>query len=123
MIDKMGCKSEKYEVSNTTPPLDSADSKHPVVLAFDVYNMADTGGVSKTLNSIRSDSDHVPITCYDVDLIAESRGAYETYQGGAIVANSLKASDYKGSQVVCFRKTAHPMTPWGGARMGENERG
>ena len=91
------------------------------VLAFDVYNMADTGGgVSKTLNSIRSDSDHVPVTCYEVialegngirpshfgngwssggamytlntiernavcyqvDLIAESRGAYETYQGG-----------------------------------------
>ena len=49
MIDKMGCKSEKYEVSNTTPPLDSADSKHPVVLAFDVYNMADTGGGIKDL--------------------------------------------------------------------------
>ena len=30
------------------------------VIGFDVYNMAVTGGVSKTLNSIRSDSDHVP---------------------------------------------------------------
>ena len=31
------------------------------VIGFDVYNMAVTGCVSKTLNSIRSDSDHTPI--------------------------------------------------------------
>ena len=31
------------------------------VIGFDVYNMAVTGSVSKTLNSIRSDSDHTPV--------------------------------------------------------------
>ena len=31
------------------------------VTGFDVYNMAVTGFVSKTLNSIRSDSDHTPV--------------------------------------------------------------
>lgn len=34
------------------------------VIIFDVYNMASTGEVSKTLNAIRSDSDHVPVIVF-----------------------------------------------------------
>lgn len=30
------------------------------VIGLDLYNQTLTGGVSKTINSIRSDSDHVP---------------------------------------------------------------
>lgn len=37
--------------------------KNSEVMGFDVYNMADTGSVSKTLNAIRSDSDHTPVVC------------------------------------------------------------
>ena len=37
------------------------------VIAFDVYNMADTGGVSKTLNSAATDTDHIPVVCYAVE--------------------------------------------------------
>jgi hypothetical protein len=40
--------------------------------------------------------------CESVDLIRESRGAFETYEQGAIQAGSLKQCDNKGSQVVCY---------------------
>ena len=33
---------------------------HCEAIGFDVYNFAITGGVSKTLNAIATDSDHVP---------------------------------------------------------------
>ena len=37
-----------------------------VVQGFDIYNMASTGEVAKTLTSIGTDSDHVPcVVCYD----------------------------------------------------------
>ena len=153
------------------------------MMGFDVYNMASTGNVSKTLNSIRSDSDHTPVVCYGIsaynsncmkssnphsgiyeaktsrtldlnggnpacnqggmmvvialegngsrpshagngwsennamytlntieqhaicygiDLISESRGKFETYRSGVSVTEPVKASDYKGSQVVCY---------------------
>lgn len=32
-----------------------------VAIGFDVYNFMPTWHISKTLNSIRSDSDHVPV--------------------------------------------------------------
>ena len=35
------------------------------VMSVDVYNMsAVMGGVSKTLNSIATDSDHIPVVCF-----------------------------------------------------------
>lgn len=39
------------------------------VVGIDLYNQCLTGGVSKTLNSIRSDADHVPCV-----LIFDARG-------------------------------------------------
>ena len=51
MIDKMGCKSEKYEVSNTTPPLDSADSKHPVVMCYGICSFDSNAMKSKNPHS------------------------------------------------------------------------
>ena len=44
--------------------------------------------------------------CYPIDLIRESRGAFETYEENADKAGSLKQSDCKGSQVVCFKERA-----------------
>lgn len=40
--------------------------------------------------------------CYPVDLIRESRGAFEAYEEDAQAAGSLKQCDNKGSQVVCY---------------------
>lgn len=67
-----------YDMVNTL----RADMKHhePIVLisreviGVDLYNQATTGGVSKTLNSVRSDSDHVPCV-----LIYDARGNWGGY--------------------------------------------
>lgn len=37
-------------------------------IGADLYNQTTTGNVSKTLNSIKSDSDHVPCVIYAVDM-------------------------------------------------------
>lgn len=44
------------------------------VLAFDVYNMADTRGVSKTLNSIATDTDHIPVVCLESIIVLNDQG-------------------------------------------------
>ena len=46
-----------------TATLRAQEHGHPPVICFDVYNMNETGTVSKTLNSIATDTDHVPIIC------------------------------------------------------------
>lgn len=48
------------------------------VLIFDVYNMSDTGGVSKTLNAHSSDADHVPVVCISL----EGNGSRPSHRGG-----------------------------------------
>ncbi|MBQ1573159.1 MAG: hypothetical protein IIZ78_18660 [Clostridiales bacterium] len=47
--------------------LRSRDYKDPqiVVIGVDLYNKSLTGDVSKTLNAIRSDSDHTPVVIYE----------------------------------------------------------
>lgn len=38
---------------------------HPVqAIGVDLYNQTTTGEISKTLNAIRSDSDHTPVVIY-----------------------------------------------------------
>lgn len=34
---------------------------HAVCVGVDLYNQCLTGGVSKTLNAVKSDADHVPV--------------------------------------------------------------
>ena len=46
-----------------------------VVYGVDLYNQVMTGGVSKTLNSIRSDSDHVPCV-----LVLNDQGGRDGHQ-------------------------------------------
>ena len=36
MVQKMGCKGETYDERSEVPPLDSADSKHPVVVCYGI---------------------------------------------------------------------------------------
>lgn len=65
------------------------------VMSFDVYNMSASCDVFKTLNAIRSDSDHVPLVCLND-------------QGGDIMnfsdstSSTLRAQDHGHPPVVCF---------------------
>lgn len=34
-----------------------------VVIGIDLYNQTETGNISRTLNAVRSDADHVPCVC------------------------------------------------------------
>ena len=49
--------------------LDSNDDKEPqtVCYAIDAYNQQCNNRVFKTLNSIATDSDHIPLTCYAIE--------------------------------------------------------
>jgi len=61
--------SVDYDVTGT---LRAQDHGHPplvMVYGVDFYNQSLTGGVSKTLNAIKCDSDHVPCV-----LVYDSRG-------------------------------------------------
>lgn len=50
---------------NKSPTL-RATSSTACVVGIDIYNVATTGNVSKTLNSAATDSDHIPcVVCYD----------------------------------------------------------
>ena len=50
MVLKMGCKDETYDERSEVPPLDSADSKHPVVMCY--------GICSFDSNSMKSPNPH-----------------------------------------------------------------
>jgi DNA-cytosine methyltransferase len=56
--------------------------------------------VKNALRAEASKSSHA--VCYPIDLIRESRVAFETYDEDAKIGGSLKQSDNKGSQVVCY---------------------
>ena len=48
-----------------------------ICLAFDAYNMADTGKVAKTLNSAATDTDHIPVICLQANCIDRADTARE----------------------------------------------
>lgn len=62
------------------------------MIGFDVYNMAVTGGVSKTLNSIKSDADHVPV----------------------VVEGTYSVHEADGQDVTLIKETAHAVVTGGG---------
>ena len=66
--------------SDVAHTLQATDYKDAQVVAYgiDVYNQSVTGEVSKTLNSIRSDSDHVPCV-YGFDRAAYNQGKNAKY--------------------------------------------
>ncbi|MGI6235903.1 MAG: DNA cytosine methyltransferase [Christensenellales bacterium] len=71
--------------------------------------------------------------CYPIDLIRESRGAFEKYEENADKSGSLKQSDCKGAQVVAFEPGAltrdmgnrcwNNTAPTLRANMGDNQPG
>jgi DNA (cytosine-5)-methyltransferase 1 len=52
----------------------NAVEHHAVCVGVDAYNQATTGDKTKTLNSVRSDSDHVPCVCYGLDRASFNQG-------------------------------------------------
>lgn len=79
------------------------------VLVFDVYNMADTGGVSKTLNAIKCDSDHVPVVCYDAHNLIDTGGVSMSMTAGRNDTHNIPVVCYEGEQelkVLAFKERA-----------------
>lgn len=77
-----------------------------VVIGFDVYNMASTGSVAKTLNSAATDTDHIPVICSNDQRMfhVESMGHDErsTQFGSDGCCDTLLQSDYKQPIIVCY---------------------
>lgn len=86
----------------------------PVVIGIDGYNQVSTGDKAKTLNAIKSDSDHVPCVAYGLDRASFNQGKNAQFDfcvdeevsppivsrgpGGGIenTVGALCARDYKG---------------------------
>lgn len=80
---------------------ENPDSNHGgiAVVGCDLYNQTITGNVSKALNSIASDSDHVPCVCFEPGSASRVGGhVYEDDVSGSLRAN---AGDNQQS-VVCI---------------------
>lgn len=76
--------------------------------AFDVYNMAVTGDVTKTLNAVRSDSDHTPVVCYDNSVICFKERAGKPGGGKGILIEQDKTFTLSTQldQMVCYMPDA-----------------
>lgn len=57
----------------------NAVEQHAVCVGVDAYNQTTTGDKSKTLNSVRTDSDHVPCVCYGLDRASFNQGQNAKY--------------------------------------------
>lgn len=80
---------------------ENPDSNHGgvAIVGCDLYNQTTTGSVSKTLNAIKSDSDHVPCVCFEPGSASRVGGhVYEDEVSGSLRAN---AGDNQQS-VVCI---------------------
>ena len=69
------------------------------VICLDVYNMASTGIVSKTLNASRSDYDHVPVIAIDH---AITTGGNCTAQGPCVYEDICPTEKASGVHAVCY---------------------
>ena len=67
------------------------------VMGFDVYSMASTGNVAKTLTSAATDTDHTPVVVFVP--YGSRLGFHENS-----VASTMANIDYKFPQCVCFPK-------------------
>ena len=82
------------------------------VTGIDFYNQCTTEGVSKTLNSIKCDSDHTPCV-----LIEDFRGCWslDEKMGQTYIhyeqANTLAARDYKQPQAVIYEVNRNHSRP------------
>ena len=87
-----------------------------VCVGFDVYNMSETGMVSKTMSSAATDSDHVPVVCFSIGAMNSEgmlssnphAGIHQTDVARTIDANGSNPAGYQGGDVVCYSIENHP---------------
>ena len=85
-----------------TATLRAQDHGHPpvVCMGFDVYNMQNTGEIAKTLNAIRSDSDHVPVVCFEPGILSRDRSAGN--RAYIDICSTLRAQMGDNQPAVCY---------------------
>lgn len=100
MVLKMGCKGETYDEHGETPPLDSADSKHPAVICY--------GICSYDSNSMKSSNPHSGFyeakTSRTLDLnggnpSCNQGGVVIVYEGQSCASNTQTAYTIQASRV------------------------
>ena len=78
-----------------------------IVEGVDLYNQTTTGNIAKTLNSIKTDSDHVPCIIEKAngggqEPTTASKGGFFLNARSDGKADTLVATDYKDPQIVCY---------------------
>lgn len=86
-----------------TATLRAQDHGHPpvVCMAFDVYNMQGNDRVFKTLNHIATDSDHIPVICFEPG-IARREGSQSRFVPDRSV--TLRAEMGDNQPAVCYEE-------------------
>ena len=88
---------------DVTATLRAQDHGHPpvVCMAFDVYNMQGNDMVFKTMNHIATDSDHIPVICFEPG-IARREGSESRFVDD--ISIPLRAQMGDNQPAVCFEK-------------------
>lgn len=71
------------------------------VVGCDQYNQTTTGDVSKTLNSVKSDSDHVPCVCYGISAYDSNSMKSSNPHSGIYEADTSRTLDLNGGSPAC----------------------
>ena len=138
--DQGGQVMDVHEDVTATLRAQDHGQKPVVCMAFDVYNMQGNDRVFKTLNHIATDSDHIPVVCFEPGILSRDCSAgnrayvdvcstlraqmgdnqpavcYQVFRTFTMnerqismmisedLSNTIAATDYKGSQVVCYEE-------------------
>lgn len=78
------------------------DHGHPpvVCMAFDVYNMQGNQNVFKTLNNIATDSDHIPVVCFEPGIL--SRDCSAGNRAYVNICSTLRAQMGDNQPAICY---------------------
>ena len=95
-----------YDDSTGSLRANAGDNQQAVCLGIDLYNQTATGEVSKTLNAIKSDSDHVPCVVNadrgGIEPTTASKASFFLNARNDGTADTLVATDFKDPQIVCY---------------------
>lgn len=96
------CNSHLYisKESSQTIRAESHGALPIVCMGFDVYNMQNTGGVSKTLNSVATDSDHVQVVCFEPGILRRDCSAGN--RAYIDICSTLRAQMGDNQPAVCY---------------------
>ena len=87
---------------DVTSTLRAQDHGHPpiVCMTFDVYNMQGNDNVFKTLNHIATDSDHIPVVCFEPGILRRDCSAGN--RAYVDICSTLRAQMGDNQPAVCF---------------------